>query len=178
MSGGSTDWYWNRPANTSCYAPYQRLICKHWGSVAGGSFLNAFFTIPTLIMELLVCHPQACCTGLGTTCYNSCSWLTCFFDLVRTDAYSYMNLSGIPFCNSARQAKKINERNPSYIGSHSPMAHYRFAAHAFLVPITLLASWFILRARVWNPNFWHWIILTFVIIAILSWFINIQADAS
>jgi hypothetical protein len=106
VSGAATDWYWNRPARTNCYSPYQRLLCHHWGSVVGGSFLNAFFLIPRLIIELLVCHPQACCHGLGTTCYNSCSWLTCFFDLVRTDAYSYMNLSGIPFCNSARQAKK------------------------------------------------------------------------
>ena len=126
----------------------------------------------------MICHPQACCTGIGTTCYNSCSWLTCLFDLVRTDAYSYQNLSGIPFCNAARQVKKINERNPSFIGSHSPMAHYRFAAHAFLVPITLLACWFILRARVWNPNFWHCIILTVLIISILTWFINIQPDAA
>lgn len=58
------------------------------------------------------------------------------------------------------------------------MSHYRFAAYAFLVPITLLASWFILRARVWNPNVWHWIILTVVIISILSWFINVQADTA
>lgn len=140
--------------------------------------MNAFLTIPTLIVELLVCHPQACCSGVGTTCYNSCSCFSCLFDLVRTDAYSYMNLSGIPFCNSARQAKKINERNPSFIGSHSPMFHYRFAAHAFLIPITLLGSWFILRARVWSPNIWHWIILIFLIYMILNWFINIIADAA
>ena len=178
VSGNSTDWYWNRPNKTSCYAPYQRLLCKHWGSVVGGSFLNAFLTVPRLIVELFVCHPQTCCSGLGTTCYNSCSWFSCLFDLVRSDAYSYINLSGIPFCNSARQTKKINERNPSYIGSHSPMDHYRFAAHAFLIPVTLLTTWFILRARVWNPNVWHWLVLTFVIIAILSWFINILADAA
>lgn len=178
VSGGAADWYWNRPNKTSCYAPYQRLLCKHWGSVVGGSFLNAFLTIPRLIVELFVCHPQTCCSGLGTTCYNSCSWFSCLFDLVRSDAYSYINLSGIPFCNSARQAKKINERNPSYIGSHSPMDHYRFAAHAFLIPVALLTTWFILRARVWNPNVWHWIVLTFVLIAILSWFINILADAA
>lgn len=87
-------------------------------------------------------------------------------------------MSGIPFCNSARQAKKINERNPTYIGSHSPMSHYRFAAHAFLIPVTLLATWFILRARVWNSNLWHWIVLIVVIYAILNWFINIIADAA
>lgn len=89
-----------------------------------------------------------------------------------------MNLSGIPFCNSARQVKKINERNPAFIGHHSPMNHYRFAALACLVPLTLLACWFILRARVPSPNLWHWIILTVVIISILVWFVNILPDAS
>jgi len=58
------------------------------------------------------------------------------------------------------------------------MDHYRFAAHAFLIPVALLICWFILRARVWNPNVWHWIVLTVVLIAILSWFINILADAA
>lgn len=43
VSGTATDWYWNRPQKTSCYNTYQRLICKNWGSVVGGSFLNAFF---------------------------------------------------------------------------------------------------------------------------------------
>lgn len=58
------------------------------------------------------------------------------------------------------------------------MDHYRFAAHAFLIPATLLICWFILRARVWNPNVWHWIALAVVVYSILTWFINIHADAS
>lgn len=178
MSGNAVDWYWYRPAKISCYVPYQRLVCKHWGSVVGGSFLNIFLMFPTLLTELLVCHPQACCSSLGTTCYNSCSWFSCLFDLVRTDAYAYMNMSGIPFCNSARQAKKINERCPSYIGSHSPMFHYRFAAQCALLSLTLLATWFILKARVREADFWHWVCLNFVIFAIVSWFINILADAA
>ena len=127
---------------------------------------------------MFVCHPQTCCSGLGSCCYNSCSWFTCFFDLVRSDAYSYINLSGIPFCNAARQTKKINERNPSFIGNHSPMSHYKFAVCAFLVPLTLLISWFILRARVWTPSLWHWIVLTVVIYSVLTWFIDILSDAS
>lgn len=178
VSGNATDWYWYRPQNTNCYASYQRLVCKHWGSVVGGSFLNSFFTIPKYLIELIVCHPQACCPGLGSTCYNSCSWFTCLFDLVRADAYSYMNISGIPFCNSARQAKKVNERNPTFIGSHSPMDHYRFAATTFVTAAAILACWFILRARVWRISLWHWIVLIVVIYAIVNWFINILADAA
>lgn len=178
VSGTAADWYWLRPQKTGCYAAYQRFLCKHWGSVVGGSFLNAFFEIPTLIMELLICHPQTCCSKLGTTCYNTCSCFTCFFDLVRTDAYSYINMSGIPFCNSARQCKKINERCPAFIGSHSPMKHFRFAAHVFCVAAVFLMTWFILRKRVWYSNFWHYVILIVVIYAVLTWFVSIQADAA
>jgi glucan phosphoethanolaminetransferase (alkaline phosphatase superfamily) len=58
------------------------------------------------------------------------------------------------------------------------MYHYRFAAHAFLITAALLMSWFILRARVWSPNFWHWMVLIFVIYSILNWFINILPDAA
>lgn len=41
VSGNAVDWYWSR--QSSCYQSYQRLVCKNWGSVVGGSFLNAFF---------------------------------------------------------------------------------------------------------------------------------------
>lgn len=178
VSGAATDWYWNRPQNTNCYNPYQRLLCKHWGSVVGGSFLNAFFGLPRAIIELFICHPQACCPGIGSFCYNSCSWYTCFWDLIRTDAYAYQNLSGIPFCNSARQAKKINERNPAYVGSHSPMNRYNFVSKLFLVPLSLILSWLILRAWVPNPNIWHWIISTLLNYFTLSFFTDFFGNAA
>lgn len=178
VSGAASDWYWLRPQKTGCYAPYQRLVCKHWGSVVGGSFLNAFFAIPTFIMELFICHPQTCCSKLGTTCYNSCSCCNCFWDLVRTDAYSYINMSGIPFCNAARQTKKINDRCPAYIGNQSPMKHYSFAAHVFCVAAVFLMTWFILRKRVPFHGFWHIAILIFVIYGVLTWFISIHSDAA
>lgn len=178
VSGAASDWYWMRPQKTGCYNPYQRFLCKHWGSVVGGSFLNAFFEIPTLLIELIVCHPQTCCSKLGTVCYNTCSCCTCFFDLVRTDAYAYINMTGIPFCNAARQCKKVNERCPSFIGSHSPMKHYRFAAHVLCVSAVFLMTWFILRRRVWFSNFWHYVILIVVIYMIVTWFIDIHASAS
>ena len=40
VSGAATNWYWNQ--NYPWYFPLQRLFTRHWGSVAGGSFLNAF----------------------------------------------------------------------------------------------------------------------------------------
>ena len=58
------------------------------------------------------------------------------------------------------------------------MKHFRFAAHVFCVAAVFLMTWFILRKRVAHSNFWHYVILIVVIYAILTWFINIQADAA
>lgn len=41
VSGNAVDWYWTR--QTPCYSSYRRLVTRNWGSVVGGSFLNAFF---------------------------------------------------------------------------------------------------------------------------------------
>lgn len=43
LSGSATDYYWKEPKNTSCTGSLSRLVSSHWGSVVGGSFINAFF---------------------------------------------------------------------------------------------------------------------------------------
>lgn len=58
------------------------------------------------------------------------------------------------------------------------MYHYKFAANTFLISAALLMSWFILRARVIQPTFWHWLTLAFVLYAIVQWFANILGDAA
>jgi hypothetical protein len=63
-------WYWGR--NAQWYSPFKRLVTKNWGSVAAGSFLNAFFEIPTLLVELLTCHRNTCCNRGGEFCEKSC----------------------------------------------------------------------------------------------------------
>ena len=55
VSGNAVDWYWTGRGKT--FGSMKRLVGRHWGSVVGGSFLNAFFGIPTIIVELLTCHP-------------------------------------------------------------------------------------------------------------------------
>lgn len=87
-------------------------------------------------------------------------------------------MSGIPFCNSARQCKKICESDPTFIGSHSPMKHYKFAAHVFCVAAVFLMTWFILRKRVNFPGFWHYAILIVLIYMCITWFVDMQAAAA
>ena len=44
VSGNATDYYWrNGDKSISFLSSFTRLLCNHWGSVVGGSFLNAFF---------------------------------------------------------------------------------------------------------------------------------------
>jgi hypothetical protein len=176
VSGNAVDWYWTRKA--ACYQPYQRLLCKNWGSVVGGSFLNAFFEVPTLLIELLVCHPQTCCSKLGTMCYNKCNLCTCFFDLVRTDAYAYINLTGIPFCDAARQTSRLADRSNQFIGYHSAMKHYRFAAHVSAIAFSFLWAFWVLNYRTFNYSLWQVGILIMFIYGIVTWFIGIHTDAA
>lgn len=87
-------------------------------------------------------------------------------------------MSGIPFCNSARQCKKINESCPTFVGSHSPMGHYKFVAHTFLISLLLLMTFFILRKRVMSPGFWHIVLLLTLLYMCVTWFIDIHAAAA
>lgn len=98
--------------------------------------------------------------------------------MVRTDAYSYLNITGIPFCNSARECEKLCSKTNLWVGEHSAMKHYRFAAHVFLVTLGFILGYLILRVRVVNIGFWHLLILLVVVEAIVTWFINIHADAA
>jgi glucan phosphoethanolaminetransferase (alkaline phosphatase superfamily) len=89
-----------------------------------------------------------------------------------------MNMSGIPFCDAARECKKICQTSKHFVGDYSPIKHYRFAAHVLCVAAVFLMTWFILRKRVWGPDFWHYAVLIVVIYAIVTWFVDIHADAA
>ena len=98
VSGNVTDHYWRKnPQGESCYNSYKRLIWNHWGSVVGGSFLNAFFELPTFIFNLFRCHPGTCCEKAGQTCFKY-NPLANLMDLVRTDVYACINITSLPYC--------------------------------------------------------------------------------
>ena len=58
------------------------------------------------------------------------------------------------------------------------MKHYRFAAHVLCVAAVFLMTWFILRARMWQPGFWNYVLLIVVIYMIVTWFVDIHADSA
>ena len=46
VSGNAVEWYFKTVTESRhCTKPFVRLLTKHWGSVVGGSFLNAFLKI-------------------------------------------------------------------------------------------------------------------------------------
>jgi hypothetical protein len=176
VSGSAAHWYWSDTSD--CYTAYHWLLCYHWGSVVFGSFVNGFFYLPTMLLEMLICHPDTCCSKMGTCCYSTCGCLLTLCNSVRSDAYAYTSMTGIPYCNAAMNCGRLCERSKHFVGQHSPIRHYRFVAHVFVVGVVLIPAWFILRGRVWNYGFWHFVLLVVVAYTTATWFLNIHADSA
>ena len=130
------------------------------------------------MVELLTCHPDTCCSKLGTVCTNSCNPITCFFDMVRTDAYSYINLSGIPFCNSARNCAYLCEKSKQFVGNHSAIKHYRFIAFVFLTALLCFMTQWILNYRTFTICPCNLAIGVVMIYGTIAWFIDIHASSA
>jgi hypothetical protein len=77
---------------------YQKKCLRfNFGSVAGGSFINGFFYFPSLIINLI--------------CPRIDFFLCNIFDLVRSDSYSYIGLTGNSYCPSVRQCQYLCYRS-------------------------------------------------------------------
>ncbi len=100
LSGQAAQWYCDKPAGFC--ETFSRLLGYHFGSVVGGSFLNAFFNLIDFFLEALRCYPDGTCPACAPCCNTFFNCGAHLFDLVRTDVYSYINLTGIAYCNSAR----------------------------------------------------------------------------
>jgi hypothetical protein len=57
ISGNSAEWYVRGGKALNCYTPVDRYIRKNFGSVVGGSFLNAFFNFIDFLFEVFRCYP-------------------------------------------------------------------------------------------------------------------------
>lgn len=58
------------------------------------------------------------------------------------------------------------------------MKHYRFVATVACVTLAMIGSYFVLRFRVWDYSLWHFGFLVFWLYAIITWFVQIHADAA
>ena len=93
------------------------------------------------------CDPHGTCGRANTCCKEV--FYCCFglFDLIRPDAYAYIHLSGIPYCNAARQCQALCEQTHLFNSQHTCIRLYRLAAQIFVVTLSLLLTFIIFRAR-------------------------------
>ena len=177
MAGSATDWYWGTE-QTKCSSSLGRMVSRHWGSVVAGSFMNGFFEVPTLFMELVTCHPRTCCNKAGVMCEQKCCCGK-FFNLVRTDAYSYINLAGLPFCNAARQSFEVcHYAQNEFVAGYNPMKHYRFVASTALTTLLYILGSIYVNKRVVNFYWWENVVLIVISYAVICWFVDISANAA
>lgn len=129
VSGLSCEWYFGHP--TSWYTPVKRLFCKNLGSVAGGSFLSSLFFLPSLFFSIIA--PKS-------------DWCLCnFFDLTRSDVYTWIYLSGNSYCNSSRQTQYLCNRSATCRSNESLISVYTVVSRVVVALIGLMIVYWIAR---------------------------------
>ena len=87
----------------------------HWGSVVAGSFLLDFFYIFDIFYDFMKPKNEESLSTFAKIC--------CCCDrvlgLARSDTFSFLNLIGQPYCNSARYCEEIDDRSDTFEGSQS-----------------------------------------------------------
>lgn len=93
------------------------LFRFHWGSVVAGSFLLNFFYLFDVLYDAL--KPPETSRG----CYKTFTSICCLCDrllgFARGEAHAFINLVGLPYCNSARWCERLNYMTDYFNGSQS-----------------------------------------------------------
>jgi hypothetical protein len=97
---------------------------------------------------------------------------------VRSDAYAYIHLSGIPYCNACRQSQAICEQTHLFNSNHSCIRLYRVAAQIFVVTLGVLLTYIVFQAR---TNFISMFVLAVVICFVYlmaTHFVDLHSNAA
>ena len=97
---------------------------------------------------------------------------------MRTDAYAYINLTGIPYCNAARQCEAMCKYSHLFGSNQSCVRLYRIAAHVFLVSVVVIICYFILASRTDYISLWSLAYITFFAYCMVTYFIGAHTDAA
>jgi hypothetical protein len=89
-----------------------------------GAFLLNFLYYPDLIFDSIMPADQVV---PGSRPVNACSkfcscafgWMKPLFELARSESMAYINLTGLPYCNSSRYCEYINRVTDLYNGNQS-----------------------------------------------------------
>lgn len=148
----------------------------HFGSVVGGSFLNAFFNLIDFFLEALRCYPDGTCPACAPFCNNLFSACANLFDLVRTDVYSYTNLTGVDYCNSARYCEHLIETSRLFVGSQSLLYFYRISAYSFTIGFTIIVTYFIEKSHLGYIDLLSLFVVALFSYCVLSYFVDLHPD--
>ena len=168
----------NEGKNLNCCRSFSRLMKYNFGSVVGGSFLNAFFNFFDFVFEIFRCYPEGNCAACASCCSCFSKFCGCFFDLVRNDTYAYINLTGIPYCNAARNCQKLCRSSHIFVGTQSVMYLYRLAAHVFCIGFTVLFGYWFMKLRIDDINTQSLILILLLSYCFVTYFIDIHADSA
>ena len=138
--------------------------------------MNAFFNVIDFFLEALRCYPDGTCPACApfcTTVFNACANI---FDLVRTDVYSYTNLTGVDYCNSARYCEHLIETSRLFIGSQSLLYFYRISAYSFTIGLTLVVEYFLEKGMLGRIDLVSLVITALFAYCVLNYFIDLHAD--
>lgn len=69
------------------------------------------------------------------------------FDLSRADAYGYIHLSGVPYCDAARQCEAICHETHLFSSNDTCIRLYRIAAQIFVVTLSSLLTMIVFEAK-------------------------------
>lgn len=164
VSGCAIQWYFKKDFN--CCYPLKALFTKHFGSVAGGSFLNAFFFIPNLFIDL----------GCNNTNKFCCNCL----DLPRGDAYPYIYMTSSTYCPAVRQVQYLCSRSRICRGTESTNTFYSLAARLVIALSTMLIAYWIMQGRLTGAIVNPYVLLGvfFMALFITCYFVDIHVDVA
>lgn len=98
---------------------------------------------------------------------------------MRTDAYAYINLAGIPYCNAARQCEAMCQYSRYFQGgSQTCLRLYRLASHLTLITLGAIICFTILEGRSTYTNGYILALIVFGTYCIVTYFIDIHSDAA
>ena len=120
--------------------------------------------------------------GKCQTMYEKLCCCNYLFELIRTDSYSYINLTGIAYCNAARQCEALCRYSQLIKNPHSCLRIYRSAAHIFALGLAALLSYVILDSRTNEygnyDHFWIAAAVVYVCYSMGTYFVDIHQNGA
>lgn len=146
--------------------------------MVGGSFLNGFFNFINFVLEMVRCYPDGNCAVCAPVSKCFTNYFCCFFDLVRNDTYAYINLTGIPYCDSARNCESLCNHSSIFVGRQSVMFLYRLCSHVFCIGTTIFFVSLLMLKETGSINLSIVALMILFTYCLVTYFIDVHADAA